>query len=67
MELIKELTFEDRSKWGDCPACKAVHGEPCDYNVGIPLGLNAYGVRPIEGAHLARLQRAPYKVKVVPC
>ena len=67
MELIKELTFEDRSTWGDCSVCKAVHGEACDSNVGISLGLNAYGKRPIDGAHLARLQAAPYKIKIVPC
>lgn len=60
----REATYAERATWGDCPACKAKHGEWCNQNVGIPLGTNINGEPPKEGAHLGRLQRAPLRVRV---
>lgn len=62
----RELTYEQRATWGECPVCHALHGQPCDSSVGIPLGFTVSGTRPTEGAHLGRLQRAPMRVREVP-
>ena len=63
--MIRESTYEERATWGECPACHAKHGEPCNPDVGIPLGVNINGMPPREGAHLGRLQRAPMRVQLV--
>lgn len=64
-EIIRELTFADRAKYGYCEVCGSQHGEPCDPHIGIPLGLNAEGNPAAGGAHLARLRKAPHRVKEV--
>lgn len=66
MSVIRELTPDERLKYGECPVCKAPHGEACNPDVGLSLGVNANGLPPREGAHLARLQRAPYRVQEIP-
>lgn len=62
----RELSFEERATWGECPACHAKDGQPCDPSVGIAVGQNIYGQPPQEGAHLGRLQAAPFRVRLVP-
>lgn len=64
---IREATFDERATWGTCPVCGAPHGENCHPEVGVQLGRTVSG-RPLqqgEGAHLARLQKAPAKVAMV--
>jgi hypothetical protein len=61
----RELRPEERMVWGECPVCKAKHGEPCNSDVGFALGMNVNGKRPSEGAHLGRLQYAPRRVREV--
>lgn len=63
---VRELSPDERMRWGKCPVCHAEHGEPCDSSVGIPLGRNVYGEVPTEGAHLGRLNAAPMRVREVP-
>jgi hypothetical protein len=64
----RELTTAERFVWGECPICKAADGEHCRADVGIQLGVKVDGsrMRDGEGAHLARLQRAPFKVREIP-
>jgi len=64
---IRELTIEERMKWGTCPVCQAPHGTDCYAAVGIHLGVRADGRAPQDGdgAHLARLDRAPHRVREV--
>lgn len=65
----RDLTFEEKSTWGECPVCKAEHGAPCHPEVGIQLGHRVDG-RPMQrgdGAHLARLNAAPKAVRLVAC
>jgi hypothetical protein len=61
-----ELTYEERATWGKCPACGVSHGQRCHPDVGLALGTNVHGERPEDGVHLGRLQRAPFRVRVVP-
>jgi len=63
----KELTFDERARWGECPICKAQPGEYCFATVGLQLGTRADGNRMQDGdgVHMARLQKAPSKVKLV--
>ena len=65
---IRELSYEDRATWGECPVCSAPHGEWCHSEIGLQLGVKVGGGRlqTGEGAHLARLQNAPRKVREVP-
>ena len=68
MGPIRELSFDDRARWGECPVCHAPHGTFCYADVGIQLGQRVDG-RPMkdgEGAHLGRLQNAPHRVREVP-
>ena len=58
MKTERELTYEERSIWGECPVCKASHGDKC-YPTGIHLGCNI-----TKGVHLGRLQKAPTKMKI---
>lgn len=64
----RELTAEERFTWGDCSVCGAKDGEHCHADVGVQLGVRVDGTRMQdgEGAHLARLERAPLKVQMVP-
>jgi hypothetical protein len=65
---IRELTYEERMVWGECPVCKAPDGQPCYAEVGLHLGVKGDGSRlkTGEGVHMARLRNAPEKVKTVP-
>lgn len=47
--------------------CHAKPGEFCYADVGLQLGVRGDGrrMKDGEGAHVARLQRAPLKVRVV--
>lgn len=54
-ERIRELSFNERARWGECPVCHAKDGETCA------------SYMPRSGVHEERLQRAPFKVKEVPC
>lgn len=51
VRLERDLTAEERFIWGECPVCHVPHGEQCEPGR--------------EGAHLGRLTRAPFKVKLV--
>lgn len=64
----RELTFDERARWGDCPVCKAPDGEPCCADVGMQLGVRVDGrrMRDGEGVHVGRLQKAPFRVREVP-
>ena len=64
---IRQLSVDERMTWGNCPVCSATHGTRCNPDVGIALGRTVSGLPPTEGTHLARLQRAPFKVQEVPC
>lgn len=46
------LSWEERRKWGECPVCRAPHGEPCFSDL-------VEGRTSLAGAHLARLHLAP--------
>ena len=65
----RETTYEERAIWGTCPVCKAASGEWCHAEIGAQLGVRVDGKRMQtgDGAHLARLQRAPMSVKLVAC
>lgn len=65
---VRELSWDERIRWGECPVCKAPDGKYCHADVGLQLGRRVDGRRMEdgEGAHLGRLQRAPKKVKEVP-
>ena len=65
---VRELSFEERCRWGTCPACSAPHGTACRASVGIQLGTRVDGrkLQDGEGAHLGRLNRAPLRVREVP-
>lgn len=64
----RDLSFDEQARWGECPVCKAADGEYCIADMGIQLGVRLDGrrMRDGEGAHLARLQKAPYRVREVP-
>ena len=64
----RETTFEERATWGKCQVCGADHGEWCHAEIGAQLGVRADGQRAKtgEGAHLARLQKAPMRIRMVP-
>lgn len=64
--VVRELDFAERATWGDCPVCRAKHGEPCNANVGLVIGRTIHGAPPCDGAHLGRLRNAPLAVKEVP-
>lgn len=64
---VRNLSVDERMTWGNCPVCSATHGTRCDSSVGIALGMTVTGLPATDGAHLARLQRAPFKVREVPC
>lgn len=67
MSRVRELSADERMKWGDCPACGAPDGEYCRADVGMQLGVRVDGqrMRDGDGAHLARWQKAPLRVKEV--
>lgn len=54
MEQARELTYEERATFGECPVCHAPHGERCDGNQGFSFGGPKTG-----GVHLGRLNNAP--------
>ena len=58
-----ELTYEERRKFGECPACQAPHGRACYPEVGFRMGAMSPEAA-AEGVHLGRLQQAP-TVRVV--
>lgn len=64
----RDLPFEDRARWGVCPVCKAPDGEYCHADVGMQLGVRVDGrrMKDGDGAHMARLQQAPRRVREVP-
>lgn len=64
-DVIRELSFDERAKYGDCPVCDAKHGQACDGNIGIPFGRTPSGSPPSDAAHLARLNEAPRRVREV--
>jgi hypothetical protein len=68
IKLERELTFDERIRWGECPFCKAPHGTPCHAEMGFQMGVKPDGARMKdgEGVHLARLRTAPVKVRLVP-
>lgn len=67
LQAVRETTIAERLTWGECPVCHAQPGEFCHADVGLQLGVRGDGSRMKdgEGAHVARLQRAPLKVRLV--
>lgn len=67
-DRVRELSFAERARWGVCPVCSQPDGEPCASEVGVHLSVKADGSRlkTGEGAHAARLMRAPQRVREVP-
>lgn len=63
----RELTFEERATWGECPVYRAKDGEWCHSEVGWQLGRKVSGgqLQTGEGVHLGRLQKATVQVKLV--
>ena len=57
--FLKQLKYEERATWGQCPVCGAAHGEMCRLGTSdTPAEMPAD--TPIHiGAHLARLFNAP--------
>ena len=68
MPEARETTYEERATWGICPVCGAGDGEWCHAEIGAQLGvlLDGRRMQTGEGAHLARLQKAPMRVQLVP-
>ena len=65
--IERDTTLEERLTWGDCPICGAKHGEYC-LPTALQLGTRLDG-KPMtqgEGVHLARIQHAPRRVRLVP-
>jgi hypothetical protein len=64
----RNLSWEERIRYGTCPVCEAPDGEPCRADVGLQLGVRVDGrrMRDGEGVHLARIQKSPLRVKEVP-
>lgn len=48
----RRLSWEERRTWGECPVCRAPHGEPCSSDL-------VEGAKSPAGAHIARLAVAP--------
>lgn len=67
MTSVRELTYEERATWGECPVCGAPHGEFCNPDIGFPVGRGLDGFPIPGGTHIGRLRRAPRRVKEVPC
>lgn len=68
MARERELTWEERIRWGKCFVCSAEDGEFCHSEVGLTLGQKTDGSRlkTGEGAHIGRLNNAPTRVREVP-
>ena len=66
LQAVREAKIAERLTWGECPVCHAKPGEFCHADVGLQFGVRADGSRMKdgEGAHIARLQRAPLKVRL---
>lgn len=63
---LRELTYDERATWGTCLVCRANDGEWCNSAMGIALGSTPTGRPPERGVHLARLNAAPQRVRLVP-
>jgi hypothetical protein len=59
----RDLTYEERATWGECPVCHAKDGEWCNGIVGLSY---ATGVPVEHGVHLGRLRAAPFRIRIVP-
>jgi hypothetical protein len=66
MIIIRYLTHEETMTWGVCPTCGAAHGDYCNSEVGMQLGVTMGGgrLKTGEGAHLSRLNNAPKRLKI---
>jgi hypothetical protein len=64
---VRELSIGERFAWGACPTCHAEDGASCYADVGLQLGIRADGgrMRDGDGAHVSRLQAAPFRVGLV--
>lgn len=57
----RAATWPERCTWGQCPACSAPHGEPCDSAADAEW----FGLPGQIGAHRVRLNLAPVMVRSV--
>lgn len=48
-DLVRDTTVNERMTWGNCPVCRAKHGEACNPDIGVPLGRDVNGMPPTEG------------------
>ncbi len=53
--FLKQLKYEERATWGQCPVCSAAHGEMCRPDTPDTPTDTQIGI----GAHMARLVNAP--------
>jgi hypothetical protein len=58
----RQLTYDERAVWGTCPICGAEMGQPCDGSIGYYVG--CLPNKSQGGAHMGRLQAAPFEVEV---
>lgn len=66
LPIERDLTYDERATWGQCPVCQAKHGEWCDGTRGMFAALSTLGGRIVDnGVHLGRLQQAPRRVRQV--
>lgn len=65
-ERIRELSFEERARWGECPVCHVKDGQACNWTIEGELSLY-YPYTTGPNAHYARVHNAPREVKEVPC
>lgn len=67
-ERIRELSFEERARWGECPVCHARDGEACNDAAGDELGMfYPYFYDVDKRVHFVRVLNAPLEVREVPC
>lgn len=67
MMKIRELTTDERMRWGECPICHAKDGDLCDSSIESNGGVSIGWVGPIqEVVHLDRIRAAPFRVSEVP-
>ena len=63
---IRELTQDERGKWGSCRVCLVRHGEPCVECLDRAGLGNSDRFLMSDGVHVQRMRNAPFRVREVP-